>query len=162
MIVAPHRQYLECWSSTFLNKLQIVIFVVSKLFCVDFIPGSGGSAYKIGKEGRKIELWRLVDWQRVAFLSNDGKHLAACHAGLNLIPTNDPEQVMISLFNKGKLEHQIKLKALIGNLDALRKTVSHYDWGSCIGLRADGRLRVNTVEDKQLYIDLATGKISEK
>ncbi len=135
----------------------------SKMYCVDFVPNQGGVAFQIEKDGKRRELWRVSDWQRIAYVSDDGTHLAACYGGVNLIPQDySPELVMVSIFEKGKLTHEIRLKDIISKFAALQKTVSHYDWGSCDGLSPNGMLRVNTIENNALSIDLTTGAVHKK
>lgn len=135
----------------------------SKMYCVDFISRQGGIAYQIGNGGKRRELWHVPGWQRVAFVSDDGRHLAACYSGQNLIPQDySPDMVMISIFDQGRLTHEIRLNSMITDFGALHKTVSHYYWGSCKGLAPDGTLQVETVEHKALSIDLVTGQVREK
>jgi hypothetical protein len=69
---------------------------------------------------------------------------------------------MVSIYDKGRLKYEIHLNELISNLGAMQKTVSHFNWGSCIGLTEEGMLKIQTVEDRELTVDLASGKVHWK
>src|SRR3989304_1517429 len=41
------------------------------------------TVYHVNKNGKKIELWSMFGWFRVADLSTDGKHLVTGYDGIN-------------------------------------------------------------------------------
>ena len=57
------------------------------------------------KAGTRVEdvtshkvLWSLPDWHRSLFVANDGKHLVTEYNGLNLIPTDFTDDLVLFTF----------------------------------------------------------------
>lgn len=128
-------------------------------YCAVMDPGTNlTTVYFTGNQPRK-ELWSMLGWYRVAFLSGDGEHLVVGHRGSNLLPLNVTDDCIMAYFvRKGEVIATLRLGDLIKNKSSLKRTASHYLWGSYLGIDEDGRFRVETVEGKKLYFDTTTGK----
>jgi hypothetical protein len=57
------------------------------------------------KTGTEVEdltqhkvLWRLPDWHRSMFVANDGRHLVSQYDGLNLIPVDFRDELVLLTF----------------------------------------------------------------
>lgn len=108
-------------------------------------------------------LWTIPRWFRKLVVSEDGHFLVTENDGLNLIPQSyDGKMVMITFWNDGKVVRKVPLDELIPNKKILRKTVSHYAWGSLSGFRKDGMVEIRLVDDARLLYDPKTGKRAEQ
>lgn len=104
-------------------------------------------------------LWRLPNWYRSMFVANDGKHLVTEYVGLNLIPLNFKDDlVLITFWHEGKKMRQVTVGNLFPNHSILLRTASHYAWGHVDGIDGVGRLKVRRIDGKQFLYDVATGK----
>jgi hypothetical protein len=111
--------------------------------CIDLNPTSDGRVYRKGADGQKIDLWVMPGWHRAVFVSDDGRHLVKCYGGLNLVPIRyDPEMSLVEVWRQGALVHRLSLRAVVGNLSAMPRTVSHYAWGSCLRFETETRFIV--------------------
>lgn len=112
-----------------------------------------------GNIGRTRWLWSMDGAFQVGWLSNDGEYFIAGYEGLNLLPLNyNKDQVMISFFKRGRLINQIGLDQLITDFTKLQKTASGYRWAKYSGLNTCGDFAVETIEDRKMVFDVATGK----
>ncbi|HEY4761300.1 MAG TPA: hypothetical protein VIH42_12025 [Thermoguttaceae bacterium] len=117
------------------------------------------TVYRVEPGDKRTKSWSMYGWFRVADLSNDGNHLITGHPGINLLPLNfTMDDVMIYFFRRGELIHTVQLKELVSNQSALKRTASHFLWGSYLGLDSHDRYLVETVENRKLVFDIKTGK----
>ena len=142
----PPPEVCEVWST-------------GKQFCAVMDPkASRTTVYRIG-DGKRCEQWAMQGWFRVAYLADDGDHLIVGHGGINLLPLDvTAREPMIWFYKRGKLIATVTLGELLKKQSSLRRTVSHYEWGNCLGLDKEGHFVVKTVEDRVLAFDVATGK----
>lgn len=104
-------------------------------------------------------LWHLPGWYRSLFVANDGKHLVTGYDGLNLIPTQPSDNlVLITFWREGRKIKEVTLKEIVPDRRILKRTVSHYLWGHIEGIDAKGRLRVKRADDTIFYFDVASGE----
>ncbi|MDJ0836838.1 MAG: hypothetical protein QNK37_09995 [Acidobacteriota bacterium] len=104
-------------------------------------------------------LWQIPGWHRALYLSKDGRHLVIGYSGYNLIPLDyRKDMIMLTFYAEGAGVREIPLNRLIFNFGKLKRTVSHYEWGSLVGFDSQGRFRVETVEGRTMLFDPATGK----
>jgi hypothetical protein len=109
------------------------------------------------------ELWRVSSWQRAFHLADDGDHLVVCYRGLNLLPLDyEPDWVMLRFFNRGALVRQWRLRELVPDLTKLKRSVSHYEWGQCVGFQADGSYEVTTADRGSLRFDATSGHLIDE
>jgi hypothetical protein len=105
------------------------------------------------------ELWKLPDWYRWSFLCNDGRHFISAYGGLNLLSQNyKGSDVMLTFWRDGKIIKTITVDELIPNKKILRRTVSHYSWGSIPGITKNGLLEVLLEDGSKHYFDPTTGQ----
>ena len=103
-------------------------------------------------------LWSLPDWHRSMFIADDGKHLVTEYDGMNLIPTNFTDDlVLLTFWCDGKKIREVTVGDLFPDHGGLVRTVSHYAWRLTIEFDASGRLRVSRVDGKTLLFDVTTG-----
>lgn len=121
------------------------------------------TVYRVEQGDRRTKVWAMFGWFRVADLSNDGEHLVTGYPGINLLSLNyTMDDVMIYFFRRGELIQTVALKELVPERTALKRTVSHFLWGSYEGLDSQDRYTVKTVEDRVLTFDIRTGQALAK
>jgi hypothetical protein len=116
--------------------------------------------------GTKIEdvkrhkvLWRLPGWYRRVFVADDGKHLVTGYDGLNLIPRDfSDDLVLVTFWREGRKIKEVRLRELFPDHRVLQATISHYAWGTIDGIDAQGRLKVRRVDGRIFYFDVSSGK----
>ena len=110
--------------------------------------------------GQRTELWAVTPWQRSFDLADDGRHLAVCYSGLNLLPLDyKPEWTMLQFYDQARLVRKWSLRELVPDLGKLTRTASHYQWGQCVGFAADGQYQVRTADRGLLHFDAGTGTL---
>jgi hypothetical protein len=124
----------------------------TKAFCATSKPeGSTIIFTGIGKSYK--ELWQISGWHRSIFVSNSGV-VAVAYDGINLLPLDfNRQMVMLKFYKDGHLLREVRLQEIVRDTRKLRRTVSHYEWGSVIGFETNGRLALSTVEEQHLLID---------
>jgi hypothetical protein len=128
-------------------------------FCAVSDPARNVVAGYRAKE-RGAELWHVDGWQRSFDVSNDGDHLVVCYEGLNLLPLDhQPDEVMLSFYDRGALVRQWTLRELVPDLTKLKRTVSHYEWGQCVGFQSDDAYEVKTKDRGKLRFDAKSGRL---
>ena len=115
------------------------------------------TVYRVEEGDRRTVSWAMIGWYRVAYLADDGVHLVIGHPGINLLPRDAREtDVLLYFVHRGELTRAVPLRDVLP-FSKLKPTVSHLLWGSYVGLDAEGRMVVKTVEEKVLRYDVATG-----
>ena len=132
----------------------------NKQFCAVMDPHlKVTTVSRIAENGSREKSWAMYGWFRVADLANDGEHLVVGYDGMNLVRLDvEMDDVMIYFFKKGELINYVTLGELVKDKSRLKRTASHYLWGSFHGLNQDGNYVVETVEGRTLAFDVATGK----
>jgi hypothetical protein len=145
----PPPQVKEIWSP-------------NKQFCAVMDPKPmTTTVYRVEEGGRRTRSWAMYGWFRVAHLADDGEHLVAGHDGINLLPLKViKDEPMIRFFRRGELLNTVTLGQLLKNQSSLKRTASHYLWGSYLGLDKKGHYVVETVEDRRLTFTVNTGKLA--
>jgi hypothetical protein len=132
----------------------------NKQFCAVMDPKPMTTTiYRVEGEGKRNKQWAMQGWFRVAHLADDGEHLVVGHGGINLLPLNvTKDEPMIDFFKRGERIKTVTLGELLKDQSSLKRTVSHYLWGSYLGLDEKGHYAVETVEGRKLVFDVTTGK----
>jgi hypothetical protein len=105
-------------------------------------------------------LWSLPDWHRSMFVADDGVHLVTEYDGLNLIPVDFTDDlVLLTFWRQGKKVREVTVRDLFPDRKGLVRTVSHYAWRQSIDFDASGRLRVSRMDGKIWLFDVSTGNI---
>jgi hypothetical protein len=111
--------------------------------------------------GHKLVLWSIKGWERVFDVSDSGDHLVACSSGLNLLPLDySREEPLVTFYHRGKLVRRVSVGELFPDPRKLRRTVSHYHWGSCSGFDGPRTYKVDTVDRGILRFDVTTGTVA--
>jgi len=117
------------------------------------------------KAGTRIEdvkqhkvLWSLPGWYRSIFVADDGKHLVTQYNGLNLLPINfSDDLILLTFWREGTRFRDGRVRDFLPDRRTLARTVSHYHWGNVIGIDAQGRLKVERADGKIFLFDVTTG-----
>ncbi|QIF02561.1 hypothetical protein [Roseimicrobium sp. ORNL1] len=86
-----------------------------------------GVAYKLGKDGEFVELWRTEGWYASqVFLSDDGRYLVR----MGVWPRTNEEytDVAVAFYDRGKLLKSYEVCDLIKRPHRIEHSVSHYWW----------------------------------
>jgi len=111
-----------------------------------------------GNIGRTTLLWSIEGTFSSGWLADDGAHLVtALESPISLPESYTKDHVLLSLFNRGQLIRRITLNELITDFTKLQKDGATYRWAKYVELNACGYLAVETIEDKKLLLDVATG-----
>jgi hypothetical protein len=129
-------------------------------------PSGRIRAFSDPKTGTRVEdanshkvLWSLPDWHRRFFISDDGKHLVTQYDGLNLIPTDFTDDlVLFTFWREGRKLREIRVRDFVPDHRMLQRTASHYYWGTIYSIDAQGRLKVERADGKIFFFDVTTGK----
>lgn len=149
--LAPAKAYTTCSTS--------------KEYCIDFNftpPKGSGVAYKL-ENHKKKEIWKIDNWMRIAYISNDGEYLVSCATNLVSSSTlwSAMDSKIVHIYKNGQLINQIKIKDIIKNKKMLVQTTSHYAWGHCSDL-VDYNLTIIALNDKKIIIDITKPKSHEE
>jgi hypothetical protein len=107
---------------------------------------------------RRAVLWRLPGWYRSVFVANDGKHFVTGYDGLNLLPRDfNDDLVLLTFWREGRKIREIRVRDLVPDHSILERTASHYYWGRIESIDAQGRLKVNRADGKTFFFDVTTG-----
>src|SRR6266404_4897516 len=108
---------------------------------------------------KRREVWRMPGWDEFCGLSNDGDYLVLCSDERNFLPLDyKPDRTMLTFYKRGTLIRRVPLSELIRDFRSLRRTISHYDWGSFDGFSALHRYDVETIEGRLITFDVTTGQ----
>ena len=104
-------------------------------------------------------LWRVPGWFRSVHVSDDGEHLATGYGGLNLIPLNAPDSLeLVTFWERGRKVNSVALGKLVPDRSILRRTTSHYEWGTISGIDSNNRLIVTRVDGRVFRFNVASGE----
>jgi hypothetical protein len=104
-------------------------------------------------------LWSLPNWYRNFFVSDDGMNLVAEYNGLNLIPTDyQDDLVLLTFWREGKKIREITVRDFFADGSRPMRTASNYTWRGTLELDERGRLKAERSDGKIFFFDLATGK----
>jgi hypothetical protein len=107
-------------------------------------------------------LWSLPDWHRSLFVADDGKHLVTECDGLNLIPTDFTDDlVLFTFWRDGRKLRDVRVRDFVPDHHILEHTASHYYWGIVYGIDAQGRLKVERADGKVFFFDVSTGNTTK-
>lgn len=107
-------------------------------------------------------LWSFPGWHRSLFVADDGKHLVTQYDGVNLLPTDFTDDlVLLTFWREGRKLRDITVRDFIPDHRVLKRTASHYHWGKVDGIDAQGRLKVERADGKMFFFDVSTGKTTK-
>jgi hypothetical protein len=134
-------------------------------YCVtsDPIEGTFGHEAEAEAGAPALVSWGIEGWLRIFWVLDDGEHLIAGYNGLNLVPQNDPtSETILSFWRQGELLRAYTLADLGYKRGDLRRTVSHYHWGSYRGLNASGTFELSMVDGRTIVFEPTTGEVAER
>ena len=112
-----------------------------------------------GNIGRTTPLWSMEGTFSSGWLSDDGAHLVtALESPISLPEGYNKDHVLLSFFSRGQMIRRIMLNELIRDFSKLQRDGATYRWAKYVELNGCGYLAVETIEDKKLLLDVATGE----
>jgi hypothetical protein len=143
------------WADTPLARTASVRkFSANKRYSV--VSSATAGTFCVAEKSGKV-LWRIKQWFRDFYVSDDGEHLVSIFNGLNLLPVDYGDDVTLLIFWKsGRAQRRVRAIDLIPDRSVLERTSSHYLWNMGIGIDGDGHLYLNRVDGIQLVFDLDT------
>lgn len=129
-------------------------------FCAHLDPRTALTRiFRAGQESH--DLWTMKGWFRQAELADDGETLVVGYDGLNLLALDYHEDdLILRIYRRGKLIRAVPLNEVIADFLSLERTESHYFWGHYVGFDEAGDYVIETVEDRLIAIDVATGEVA--
>jgi hypothetical protein len=128
----------------------------SKKFVATIDPNRG---VKVRSADSSKTLWKAPKiWSRSALLADDGEHLVTGYDDLDLIPLDyTKDLVLITFWRRDKKIKDITVGDLFPDTKVLRRTASHYHWGSLKTI-TETTLTVKLCDNSKVIFDIATGK----
>jgi len=120
--------------------------------------------YRKSPPGKAPEkLWEMPGWPYAAFLTDDGEYIAIADPRASILPRNyKRDQVVVSFFRRGILIKAVHLDEILLDTKSMGSpSESGYKWGSWTGLVRPDRFALDTVENRRLVYDVATGKLTD-
>ena len=130
-------------------------------YCVVLNPGSSAQAFHVFPDGRREFVWSVPGWHRYPLVLDDGEHFISDCQSL-LVPDSpsvDPEYVLLTVYYRGNVTTQVRLREVLANIHSLQPTSSHVTWGRCAGVTPMGELILKTVEKRMLFLNINTGEL---
>jgi hypothetical protein len=119
------------------------------------------TVYRATPDGKAVRSWAMYGYLRFAWLADDGDHLVADPdgwAGLVPLDYDKGHPILYYFLRRGELVNKATLGQIIGDLSKLRRTASHYHWGSSVGFDEGGRFVIETVEGRTIRFDVSKGE----
>ena len=115
--------------------------------------------YRIGSDGTRTRLWAMAGWFRAIYPSDDGEHLVLGFAGLNLLPVNAADDLVVVRFvRRGEVIASLTLHDVVPDRSILRRTASHLAWREGEGIDAAGHFLVITMDGVRHPYEVTTGR----
>ena len=112
-----------------------------------------------GRKATQSAFWSLPDWHRNLFVSYDGKHLVTQDDGLDLIPTDFADDlVLLTFWRDARKLRDVRVRDFVPVRQIPQYTVSHYYWGAVDGSDTQGRLKIKRADGRIFLFDVTTGK----
>lgn len=117
------------------------------------------TVYRVAPDGTRTRLWAMPGWFRAIYPADDGEHLVLGFDGLNLLPGNAADELIVVRFvRRGEIVASLTLHDVVPDRSILRRTASHLAWREGEGIDADGHFVVITMDGVKHHYDLATGR----
>ena len=111
---------------------------------------------------RNKVLWSIPGWHRSLFIADDGNHLVTQYDGLNLVPVDfNDDLVLLTFWRDGKKIRDVRIRDFVPDHHLLEPTASHYNWGTVEGIDGRGLLKVKRADGKVFLFNVSTGKATE-
>lgn len=124
--------------------------IVSGNKAITVVSSPSGGTYVLESSSRR-ELWSMPGWFRWLFVSNDGTCVATGYDGLNLIPQDySDDLVLVTFWQRGVRVGEVHVKDVYSNGAEPVRTVSHYHWGTIKGFSEVGALVIQRADGKVL------------
>jgi|GEM_PF-748743 len=108
--------------------------------------------------GTREKAWSMPGWYRALHVADDGEHLVLGFDGLNLLPRNAPDTLVVLRFvRRGEVVAVRTVRDVVRDRALLRPIASHLLWRNGEGFDAEGRFVVETTDGARQVFDVATG-----
>lgn len=117
-----------------LRPVQDVMFCAqSNSFCAHSSLTTSTTA--VGASNSVEPTWSFHAFVQNGFISDDGDWVVSCYGGRNLVPVDAGLDFVIAIiYGRNGERRSVYLRDLFTDLSSLPKTVSHKEWGSCVGI----------------------------
>jgi hypothetical protein len=134
---------------------------LNMLYCAELDPRPPyTTVFHIVYGDKRQEFWSMPGWFRMAALSSNGEYLMTGYDGIHLLPLDyRKDEPMLTFYHKGELIRVVRLKDIIFDFSKLKRTESHYYWGSYQGIDMMDRYIVETVEGYRFIFDMKKGNL---
>lgn len=123
------------------------------------VVSSPSDGTHILESSSRRELWSMPGWFRWLFVSDDGACVATGYGGLNLIPQDYSEDlVLVTFWQRGDRVGEVHVRDVYSDGAEPIRTVSHYHWGTIKGFSDDGTLVVQRADGKVLEFPACRSK----
>lgn len=121
------------------------------------------TVYRVDPAGARTRLWAMAGWYRALYPADDGEHLVLGFDGLNLLPTNAADDLVVLRFvRRGEVVAALTLRDVVPDRSILRRTASHLAWREGEGFDADGHFLVITMDGMRHPYDATTGRAIDR
>lgn len=122
-------------------------------------PASGlTTVYRVAPDGTRERRWAMAGWFRAIYPADDGDHLVVGFDGLNLLPRNAADDLVVLRFvRRGEAIRALTLRDVVPDRSILKRTASHLAWRESERFDAKGRFVVVTIDGAQHRYDVKTG-----
>lgn len=123
------------------------------------VADPAGPSLAVFARGATAPVWSVPAWHRQIFLANGGDRLVIGPEGLNLLPLgtrlSDP---LLVFMNRAAVVRTVTVGDVFPDLAALRRTVSHLEWGRVVGISPRNQLIVELVGGRRVAFGVSTGR----
>lgn len=110
---------------------------------------SGSMTIVTDQKNKKSVAWSVKEFISYGYISDNGKVVVSCYPGKNLVPdTASLTFTVIKMFYIDGRTKDIELGNFYKSIDQLPATMSHREWGRCVGFHG-----------KDFEVELANGSI---
>ena len=103
------------------------------------------------RDASGADLWRVAGWHRSIFVSDDGRYVAIGYPGLNLASTSITlSDAMVTFHDRAGVAGRVRLFQLYRDVSRMKRTASHYLWGSVVGFRRGNVLEIALADGRRL------------
>ncbi len=114
---------------------------------------------RVAPDGTRTRLWAMNGWYRAIYPADDGEHVAIGFDGLNLLPGNAADELVVLRFvRRGEVIAVLTLHDVVPDRSILRGTASHLAWRQGEGIDTDGHFLVITMDGVKHHYDMTTGR----
>lgn len=119
--------------------------------CVALEPGKDGRVEQRDSSGVWRHRWTVSGWHRWGWLADNGEYFISC-GSQSLVPLEAFKDIPVArVYAARGLLREVKLSEVLVSTKHLKRTVSHWYWGTCDGFAPDEKaFLITTVSGRYL------------